>query len=140
MTDRREETTRAERGTATLPMLALAFVVLLVGILVADVSVYLGARARAQTAADAAALAAAPVTFRSFGSSGSAAQEAREFAARNGGELVECRCGHDATWRRREVTVLVAVPVELSILGATSVQAWSSAEFVPTDLVDWGDL
>ncbi|MCP3973345.1 MAG: hypothetical protein GY720_02495 [bacterium] len=127
---------RREQGAAAIVMLALAFVAVLVALLVADVSVYLGARARAQVAADAAALAAAPVTFRSFGSSGSATDEAREFAARNGGSLVDCRCGHDASWRPREVTVLVELPVDLVVLGSTVVQARSSAEFVPTDLAE----
>jgi len=125
-----------ERGAAALVMLALAAVVLLVALLVADVSVYLGTRARAQVAADAAALAAAPVTFRSFGSFGFAVSEAQEFSVRNGAELIECRCSHDPSWRKREVHVLVEVPVDLRILGATTVRAWSSAEFVPTDLAE----
>ncbi len=122
----------------SLVMLAVAVVTVILGLLVADVSVLLGARARAQVAADAAALAAAPVTFRSFGSSGSAGEEAAAFASHNGAQLVECRCAPDASWDARSVQVLVSVPVDLLILGAVTVQAWSSAEFVPTDLgSDW---
>jgi len=124
-----------ERGAATLIMLGLVVVVMILVLLVADISVYVGARARAQAAADAAALAAAPVTFRAFGATGSATAEARHFAARNGAELVECRCVHDSSFRSRTVSVLVAVPVDLALLGATGARAWSSADFDPTDLV-----
>ncbi len=115
-------------------MLALAAVVVILGLLIADVSIYLGARARAQVAADAAALAAAPVTFRPFGAVGSAVDEARRFAAGNGGTLLECRCAQDQSWRSRTVTVLVSVPADLVLLGATQVTAWSSADFDPTRL------
>ncbi len=125
---------RNEDGAATLVMLALALIVVVLGLLVADVSVYLGGRARAQVAADAAALAAAPVTFRGFGSTGSAVDEAREFAAHNGGALLECRCAQDASWSPRSVTVRVGVRVDLVILGTATAEAWSSAEFVPTEL------
>jgi len=115
-------------------MLALAVVVLLCGLLVADLSLYLGARARAQVAADAAALAAAPVTFRPFGAAGSAADEARRFAARNGATLIECRCAPDPTWRSRAVMVHVSVSADLVLFGVTEATAWSSAEFDPTRL------
>lgn len=133
MTKRRSNAA-AESGSASLVMLALAAVVVIFGLLIADVSVYLEARGRAQVAADAAALAAAPVTFRAFGSSGSASDEAAAFAVRNGAQLISCRCAQDGSWRTRIAEVTVAVPVELTILGATTVRAWSSAEFVPTDL------
>lgn len=136
MTDPASVAASSERGSATLAMIPIVLVIVLLAFLVADAAVFLGARGRAQVAADAAALAAAPVTFRAFGSSGSATDEAREFAARNGGQLVECRCGHDASWRPREVTVLVEIPIDLAILRATEVRAWSSAEFVPTDLAE----
>lgn len=113
-------------------MLALASIVLLLGLLLGDLSIYLGARARAQVAADAASLAAAPVTFRPFGAGGSAAAEARRFAAHNGGALIECRCSQDPSWRSRTVTVLVSVPADLVLLGSTAATAWSSADFDPT--------
>ena len=123
-----------ERGSASLVMLALAVVVIVLGLLVADLSIYLGARARAQVAADAAALAAAPVTFRPFGAAGSATGEARKYAERNGGVLVECRCSHDPSWRSRSVTVLVSVPADLTLLGSTAATAWASADFDPTQM------
>lgn len=121
-----------QRGAASLMMLALAAVVLVVGFLVADLSIYVGARARAQIAADAAALAAAPVTFRPFGADGSAWREAQQFAAANGATLLECRCPPDASWASRTVVVLVSVPADLVLLGSTEATAWSSADFDPT--------
>ena len=127
-------TATRERGAVSLVMLALAAVVVVLGLLVGDLSIYLGARARAQVAADAAALAAAPVTFRPFGAAGSAAGEAQRFAARNGGLLLECQCSHDPSWQSRTVTVLVSVPADLVLLGATEATAWSSADFDPTRL------
>ena len=124
----------SERGAASIVMLAVAVVVVVLGLLVADLSIYLGARAKAQVAADAAALAAAPVTFRPFGAAGSAADEARRFAMGNGGTLVECRCPPDLSWRSRTVVVLVSVPADLALLGSTEARAWSSADFDPTRL------
>ena len=121
-----------ERGSVSLVMLALAAVVLILGLLVGDLAIYLGARARAQVAADAAALAAAPVTFRPFGAPGSAVDEARRFAAGNGAALVECRCAQDPSWRSRAVTVLASVPADLLLFGETHARAWSSADFDPT--------
>ncbi len=115
-------------------MLALAAAVVILGLLVADLSIYLGARARAQIAADAAALAAAPVTFRPFGAAGSAVEEARRFATGNGGTLLECRCAPDPSWRTRTVTVLVSMSADLVLLGETEARAWSSADFDPTRL------
>ena len=115
-------------------MLALATVVLVVGLLLGDLSIYLGARARAQLAADAAALAAAPVTFRPFGAAGSAAGEANRFATGNGASLVECRCPQDPSWHSRTVSVLVSVPADLVLLGVTQATAWGSADFDPTRL------
>ena len=77
-----------ERGSATLIGLALAVVVLLAGLLTIDLSVLAGARARMQTAADLAALAAltpAPGTVASPG-------RAADIARANGADEVRCAC------------------------------------------------
>lgn len=85
---------------------ALAMVLLL-GL--ADVAALLVARARAQTAADAAALAAAADLLP--GSAGDPRGEAERFARANGGRLASC------AWRwGGEVTVTVEVPVRLAVL------------------------
>lgn len=92
------------------------------------------ARLEAATAADAAALAAAPVTFAAFGARGSPSQEAARFASLNGARLVGCRCPVDRSWRRRTVEVVVEREVELP-LGRWAVRSVGRAEFVPLRLL-----
>ena len=87
-------------------------------------------------AADAAALAAAPVTFRPFGATGSPVTEARRLARANGVVLTHCSCAVDRTWRSRVVEVVVERRVELLGLGAITVRASSRAEFAPMALID----
>jgi len=86
-------------------------------------------------AADAAALAAAPVTFQPFGATGSPTQEASRFASANGARLVSCDCRIDRSWDERTVTVVVARPVALPGLGHFDVKATSRATFEPTALI-----
>jgi hypothetical protein len=115
-------------------VLAVAGIAVLVAMLAADLGIFLAARSRAQIAADAAALAAAPVTFQPYGASGSPTAEAAAFAAANGADLVECRCDHDGSWRARTVLVAVSIDVPLLLLPDTQVGATSRAEFEPTRL------
>ena len=122
-------------GAASLLLLAVGGLVVVLAVLLADVGGFLAARLQASAAADAAALAAAPVTFRPFGSTGSPVDEAARFAVANGARLVSCRCPVDPSWSPREVEVVVAVSVDLMVLGATEAQARSRAEFVPTELL-----
>ena len=122
-------------GAVSLLMLAVGALTVVLAVLTADVGGLLAAHLQASAAADAAALAAAPVTFRPFGSVESPAGEAARFAIANGARLVSCRCPVDPSWVRREVEVVVAVPVELIVFGAAEAQARSLAEFVPTELV-----
>lgn len=123
-----------DEGVAGLLVLAVAAVALIMGLLVVDVATFLHARNRAQVAADAAALAAAPVTFRAFGAGGSPAEEAAKYAAINGAWLVACRCHVDRSWDSRTIAVEVAVVIDAVLLPASEVRATSRAEFVPTAL------
>jgi len=116
-------------------MLAVAAVVLVLMIAVADVGIYFAARFRAAGAADAAALAAAPVTFAPFGAVGSPADEAKRVAAANGASLTSCRCPVDRSWNPRTVAVTVAVRPRIPGMGAVTVTAASRAEFVPAALL-----
>lgn len=79
----------------------------------ADLSRVVVARARAQTAADAAALGAAQELLIPSGTTPE--QVARDLADRNGGVVVECRCDPGAT----EAVVTVDVDVELPLLAQT---------------------
>jgi len=122
-------------GAVSLLMLAVGAMTVVLAVLIADIGGFLAAHLQASAAADAAALAAAPVTFRPFGSAGSPAGEAARFASANGARLVSCRCPVDPSWARREVEVVVGVPVELIVFGVIEAQARSLADFVPTELV-----
>ena len=124
-----------ERGSAAVVLLAVAGLVMILSIAVADVGLILGARLRAAAAADAAALAAAPVTFRPFGAAGGPLVEARRLATANGAVLTGCRCRVDRTWRPRVVRVDVQRSVRLIGAGTVVVRAASRAEFAPMELL-----
>ncbi len=127
---------KGERGSAALPMLAVILVTVLLAAMVVDVGHYLAARAQAATAADAAALAAAPLTFAAFGSVASPREEAARYATENGANLVTCQCRADHTWAARTVEVVVERPVDLLLVGDRTVRARAAAEFTPVDLGD----
>jgi hypothetical protein len=89
--------TLGERGGATLVGLALAGLVLMVGVVGVDVGALAGARAAAQTAADMAALAALTPQVGEEGRVAWSAEDwgearAAELAGANGAELVRCDC------------------------------------------------
>ena len=86
-------------------------------------------------AADAAALAAAPVTFRPFGATGTPAQEAARYASLNGAQLVRCACPIDVSWDPRTVEVTVTRSVSVLGLGTVSVRATARATFEPIRLI-----
>ena len=124
-----------DRGAAGVLLIAVAAVVLLLATALAAVGTYLRVRVEAATAADAAALAAAPVTFMPFGAEGTPAEEAARFAALNGASLVSCTCPLDTSWNPRTVTVVVAKAASLWPVGRLTVTAESRAEFEPTALL-----
>ena len=125
----------SERGSAAILLLAVAGLVVVLTIGVADVGLALAARLQAAAAADAAALAAAPVTFRPFGAQGGPASEAGRLAAANGAVLMSCRCPVDRSWRRRVVEVHVERRVALLGFGSITVRVSSEAEFAPALLL-----
>ena len=124
-----------ERGSAGVLLAAVAGVVLLLAAMLGSAGAYLRARIEVSTAADAAALAAAPVTFLPFGARGTAAEEAERFARMNGAELRRCRCPSDPSWEVRTVEVEVFKSVRLWPAGVLTVSAVSRAEFEPTALL-----
>jgi hypothetical protein len=123
-----------ERGSIVLGLGVVVLVLMLaagVGAVGAGVAGYV----QAAGAADAAALAAAPVTFRPFGASGTPAQEAARFASANHTRLVRCICPVDRSWRTRTVTVVVERSIDLPVLGTVTVRASSRATFEPAALL-----
>ena len=115
---------------------ALVGLVLVMIVAVASVGGAIGAYTKAAGAADAAALAAAPVTFRPFGASGSPAHEAALFARANGATLVSCRCSIDRSWDTRTVVVTVERTVSIVGVGTVRVHATSRATFEPAALLN----
>ncbi len=104
----------------------------LVLVLVIDLAAYLVAGARAQGAADAAALAAVAVSDPRGGLEGDPRSVATRVAVEAGGELRECACSYG----QGEVEVTVAVPVRalaVTRLAGRSVTASSKAHLVPPD-------
>jgi secretion/DNA translocation related TadE-like protein len=101
-----------EAGSVSIVVAALVAMILVLGLGAADLAKALVAVSRAQSAADAAALAAAQEL--ALPSGGEPADAASEYAARNGAALIECRCAAGTL----EATVSVRVPVGyLSTLG-----------------------
>ncbi|MFQ5966249.1 MAG: hypothetical protein ACE5MI_01415 [Acidimicrobiia bacterium] len=91
----------------------------------------LAAWSQAAAAADAAALAAAPITFLG----GSPEREAARFAAANGARLQMCTCPVNTTFDPRTVEVLVTVRTVLPVLGPIALPAKGRAEFDPMGVV-----
>ena len=117
-------------------LLAVAVGAVVLVLAVVAVGQVMAGRARAQAGADAAALAAAPVTFRPFGADGSARREAALFARANGVVLVVCRCPPDSSWEPRTVVVEVEHSFRVVLFGSMTARASAWAEFVPTRLLE----
>ena len=124
-----------DRGSASLLLVAVAALVLLFGAALGSVGAYFRVRVEATTAADAAALAAAPITFLPFGATGTAQQEAARLARANGARLISCQCAHDPSWDPRTVHVEVEIVANLWPAGAIPVRATGKAEFTPVMLL-----
>jgi secretion/DNA translocation related TadE-like protein len=125
----------SDRGAAGIVLVGVAALVLLFGAALGSVGAFLNARVRVSAAADAAALAAAPITFLPFGAAGTPAEEAARFARLNGTELDRCICPIDPSWEPRTVEVEVSREVMIWPVGHIRVSAVSRADFVPAMLL-----
>ena len=114
---------RCERGSITVVAAAVIAVIVVTTMGVADVGKALVARAHAQQAADAAALAAAQELALPTGRV--PAEVAGDLAARNGATLTACTCASTATGA--VVEVRVAVGSLLLVPGALSATATARA-------------
>ena len=121
----------SERGAGSVLVVAVTALIIFVGLAALGAAQVVTARARATTAADAAALAAAPATFPPLAGGTSPIMEARRVAESNGARLISCLCFRVATFEPRRVEVTVVFPVDLPMLGRRWVEASSAAEFVP---------
>ncbi len=124
-----------DQGAAGVALLGVVGFVLMLTVALATVVGVQQARLRATSAADAAALAAAPVTFLPFGAKGTPTDEAARFARLNGASLVSCRCAINRSFEPRTVEVRVRTSVGLAVLGTVTVEATGRAEFTPALLL-----
>lgn len=120
-----------DRGSASVVVVAWASVLVLVAAGLAGAGRVVAAHVQATAAADAAALAAAPLTFLP----GDPAGEAARYASANGARLEACRCPRVVGFGVRVVTVQVVKQVELPWFGKVTVRARAAAEFDPMDLL-----
>ena len=124
-----------EQGSIAIVLVAVIGLIAVLAAALGGAARVVAAQHTAQMAADAAALAAAPVTFRQTNPTESALAAAGRFAVANGGRLVDCSgCVADPSWKPRIVEVTVAVDVDLPALGLSSVSAVAAAEFDPVRL------
>jgi len=126
----------SERGSSAVAMAGVLGVIAVLAVAVASVGILYGAKAQAQTAADAGALAAAVATYPPV-ARGSPDAVARSVIAENGSRLVSCRCGVDSSLSARTVEVVTAVGVSVPIFGVVEVGASSRAEFDPMRWLGW---
>ncbi len=101
-----------ERGSVTVLTVAIVLFAAIVALVLVDLLRALGSKSMAQTAADAAALAAAQEIARPSGTQPSSM--AADYARRNGAVLIECQCDRDAA----SAVVTVEVPVKVIFVGA----------------------
>src|SRR5438128_12320398 len=102
---------REERGSVSVLSAGILVLACMLALVSGDLMRALQAKARAQTAADAAALAAAQEIALPTGHEPEAA--AAEYAVDNGGSLASCQCEAGAS----EAVVEVDLPAHLIFLG-----------------------
>ena len=127
--------TGSDRGSATLFAIGAILLALVLMAGVTAIGQVLIARNRVTAAAEAGALAAAPVTFRPFGATGSAIDEAARLVRSNGATLIRCDCRPDPGYGPRTVTVTAMVNVNVMGLRETLIEATALAEFRPVALL-----
>lgn len=110
-----------ERGSVSIVVVAMAAVIVVLGLGAADVARVFAAASRAQTAADAAALAAAQEQALPGGSS-TPSEVAASYAAANGAGLDSCACDPGTFAAAVEVRVpvgtLFLAPDDLTVVAS----------------------
>ena len=112
-----------ERGSVSVVVAAIAFMMLVCTMGIADVGSVLATRAHARAAADAAALAAAQEL--AFPTGADPASQAARFAERNGTDLVSCVCMPGSL--EAVVTVRATHPDFLLVLGGVTLDVQARA-------------
>ena len=131
---------RSERGSVSVLVVGVSVLACALVVGLAGMGQILLARERAVAAAEAGALAAAPVTFRPFGATGSATEEAAKLVRANGAELMACSCDHDPGYDPRTVTVTARLTVAVLGFRTVTLEATAAAEFRPVALLENREL
>lgn len=121
-----------QRGNAALAVLGSCVVSMIFVAGLADLGIFFLARARAQIAADAAALAAAAELIPGIG--GNPAGQAMDFAKKNRAEMVTCDCSSGA----QAVEVQVAIPVRFMLISGSGPGKVSARARAEVNLDGWG--
>lgn len=124
-----------ERGSVSLVVAGAVAVLVVVALVVVALATAQLASEKAVTAAEAAALAAAPATFPQLGRGRSPTAHARELAAANAAELIVCDCSIDASYGTRRVVVTVRYETTVPVLGTVYLERSAAAEFEPVELL-----
>lgn len=119
-----------DRGSATVVAALLVAMVMLTLVGLGSLTVLYGVRGEANTAADAAALAAAVATYPPAGADDPRAEAAR-YASANGAVVVSCECVIDSGLEVRSATVIVEKKVTVPFFGTLGVRAGATGEFDP---------
>lgn len=121
---------RHEKGSSAVLMAAAIAIIAVLVAAVAGLGSLYAARVQAQTAADAASLAAAVATYPP--ASDRLPEASAKGAARsNGAVLLRCRCTRDSRFSVRTVEVTTGVTLNVPVFGELIVRASSRAEFDP---------
>jgi Flp pilus assembly protein TadG len=121
----------SEEGSMAVAMSAAVALIIVTSVAVAGLGALYSARAQAQNAADAAALAAAVATYPPAASS-SPREAARLAAGANQARVMSCACPVDGNLEARVAEVVVGVEADVPIFGQWLVRAGSRAEFDPS--------
>jgi secretion/DNA translocation related TadE-like protein len=113
-----------ERGFASVMLVSLLALAALLCLVTADAANVLVSRSRAQSAADAAALAAATAEWPFTGEKQTPEQAATDAAQANGATLVSCTC----PLRGPTAHVEVQVPTRIRMLGVAPSKVNATAE------------
>ncbi len=119
-----------DRGSGTVVVFMTAALLVASLVALSSLSALYGARLRASTAADAAALAAAVASYPPAGG-GDPWGEAKTYAALNGVSVFSCSCQVDSSLAVRTVTVVVETSVNVPVFGKLDVRAGARGEFDP---------
>lgn len=126
---------RSERGSAAIAAVGLVVLGFMLMVGLAGIAQVVLARAKVVAAAEAGALAAAPVTFRPFGATGSPSAEADRLVRANGARLVRCSCPYDSGYGPRTVVVTARLSTTVLGLREMTLRATAAAEFSPVALL-----